>query len=200
MNDVLNQLAKLADARHVVRLGYRRPGELAASEYLIEPYRLHRFATGPVVHGWQVSPVPQGRAPWRDFRLDRISSVDDTGQTFEPRIPITISNDAVGAHGDALALPPLARWSDQAIESVGPAEEYFRALEAAILDGQVTPEEMSLSQELSTRIEPQERKSVHARIFASVLHEVVEDGRISHREEIYLQKVRELLSKLGWAP
>jgi len=59
---------------------------------------------------------------------------------------------------------------------------------------------MAMAEELGRRVEPSHRKSVHARIYAAVLHEVVADGRISHREEIYLRQVREFLSRLGWAP
>jgi hypothetical protein len=29
---------------------------------------------------------------------------------------------------------------------------------------------------------------------------VLQDSRISHREELYLQRVREFLEQLGWAP
>ncbi len=61
MAEPLSEIVRLAAAGRVVRLGYRRPGEQAASDYLVEPYRLHRFASGPVVHCWQRSPVPEGR-------------------------------------------------------------------------------------------------------------------------------------------
>ena len=37
-------------------------------------------------------------------------------------------------------------------------------------------------------------------MFDSVLHEVLQDGRISHREELYIKNVRAFLERLGWAP
>ncbi len=69
-----------------------------------------------------------------------------------------------------------------------------------MLDGKVTPEELSLAESLRDRVEPHERKAAHARVFANVLHEVLQDSRISHREELYLQNVRAFLDRLGWAP
>jgi hypothetical protein len=198
--DTLRDIARLAAAGRLVKLGYRRPGAQITSEYVVEPYRLHRFSSGTVVHGWQVSPVPDGASPWRDFRLDRIDAARDGGAAFEPRIPVTLPQDLEGGSVDAPAVPPLARWSERPIADVGPDEEYYRQLETAMLDGQVSPEEMAMSKELGDRVDPSHRKSVHARIYAAVLHEVVADGRISHREELYLGQVREFLSRLGWAP
>ena len=200
MSNVIEDISRLAAARRLVRVGYRRPGAQAAQDYVIEPYRLHRFASGPVVHAWQVSPVPEGASPWRDFRLDRIASAHDAGSAFEPRMPVTLPQDVSGGPADAPALPPLVRWGERPIENVGPDEEYYRQLETAMLDGKVEPSEMTMAKELGARLDPSHRKSVHARIYASVLHEVVADGRISHREEIYLQQVREFLSRLGWVP
>src|SRR5687768_7601835 len=89
--DAQSELTKLAQSRRVARIGYRRPGEPAdrAAEYLVEPYWLQRpaFAGGPPeLHAWQLSPEPEGRSPWRDFRVDRITSVADGGRPFEPRI------------------------------------------------------------------------------------------------------------------
>jgi len=83
---------------------------------------------------------------------------------------------------------------------MGDAEDYFQQIETAMLDGKVTDEEMQLARSLGDRVEIHQRKAAHARVFASVLHEVLQDGRISHREELYLQNVRAFLEKLGWAP
>jgi WYL domain len=194
--DAMGEVTRLADAGRVVRLGYRRPGDATAAEYLVEPYRLQRTASGPAVHAWQLSPAPEGRADgWRDFRLDRITSVADAGKTFAPRMAVTLSHDAAAKPGTSFSA-----WSDRTIAPMGRAEEYFQQLETAMLDGKVTPDEMSLAQGLRDRVEVHERKAVHARVFASVLHEVLQDGRISHREELYLRNVREFLDRLGWAP
>ena len=202
----LHDLAMLARDRRVVRLGYRRPGEARPAEYLVEPYRLHRPSGGALLHAWQASPPPQaeGRSPWRDFRLDRIASVADGGHAFEPRTTVTLPGDVAAATAgppDALqtqAASPASLWSDERIGDVSPADAYFRQLESAMLDGQVTPDEMTLARDLAAGLDPAQRNAVHARVLAAVLNEIAQDGRVSHREEIYLGQVRELLGQLGW--
>ena len=218
--DFLDDITRLARERRVTRLGYKRAGDAVPTEYLVEPYRLHDAATGPAVQCWQLSPPPEGRSPWRDFRLDRITSVADGGRTFEARAAVTLGTElapfgerkitapdastgaAVTAADSALTASGtrFSRWGHRQIGSLGPAAEYFHQLEAAMLDGQVTADEMAVAEALSNRIPPDQRKAVHARVYANVLHEVLEDGRIAHREELYLGKVRELLVRLGWAP
>jgi hypothetical protein len=221
MNDKLKQIAALAQSRRVARLTYKRPGEFTPHDYLVEPYRLQRTPGGLAVHAWQLSPPPQaGRDGWRDFRLDRITLVADGGQAFQPRMPLTLPQEAGGpapaAGHPAVPAPPnpvggpapitgrspeaFHEWGERPVAKMGPAEDYFRYLEDAMLDAKVTPEEMTLARSLGDRVEPHERKAVHARVYANVLHEVVQDARISHREEIYLRTVRDFLEKLGWAP
>jgi hypothetical protein len=198
--DAVYEVARLAEAGRVVRLTYRRPGEGGAGDYLVEPYGLHRGASGPVLHAWQLEPAPQGRTDgWRDFRLDRITAVSDGGRTFEPRAPVTAARD-LPSPGPATGGPDFKGFGDRPIAAMGDAEDYFRQLEEAMLDGRVTEEEMALAEALRDRVDVHERKAAHARVFASVLHEVLQDGRISHREELYLRNVRAFLDRLGWAP
>ena len=218
--DPLKEITRLARDRRVVRLAYRRAGETAATEYLVEPYRLYDAATGPAVQCWQLSPPPEGRTPWRDFRVDRVTSVADGGRTFQARAAVQLGTElapfgerkitARDAGADApitstqntvtAAPTSFNRWGHRQIGSLGPAGEYFHHLEAAMLDGQVSADEMAVASDLSARVPPDQRKAVHARVYANVLHEVLEDGRIAHREELYLAQVRELLLRLGWAP
>jgi hypothetical protein len=194
--DVLAEVVRLAEAGRVVRLGYRRPGDGSAAQYLVEPYRLQRSQAGPVLHAWQLDPPPQGRPDgWRDFRVDRITGAADGGVDFTPRVAVTVGRDAAPAAGQAFRA-----WGERPIEGMGSAEGYFQQLETAMLDGKVTGEEVALAESLRDRVEIHERKAVHARVFASVLHEVLQDGRISHREELYLKNVRAFLERLGWAP
>ena len=201
MDKVLPEIARLAEAGRVVRLGYRRPGDGAgpAAEYLVEPYAVRRGAAGPVLHAWQLSPPPEGRPDgWRDFRLDRIVSAADGGADFRPREPVTLR--AADGPAAATAGESFQAWGEQPIATMGAAESYYRQLEAAMLDGKVTDEEMALAESLRDRVDANERKAAHARVFASVLNEVLQDARITHREELYLQNVRAFLDRLGWAP
>ena len=209
----LEQIAALAGARRLVRISYRRPGDFAPHEFVIEPYRLQRTASGAAaVHAWQVAPALEGRPEaWRDFRLDRITAVEDAGSVFAPRIAVTLAQElpAAGVAGDAAGgdsgeAPAVASgfhwWGARPVASMGEAEDYFRQLEQSMLDGKVTRDEMALARSLADRVEAHERKAAHARVYANVLHEVLQDGRISHREELYLKNVREFLQQLGWAP
>jgi hypothetical protein len=207
--ETLQEIAALAAARRLTRVSYRRPGDFAPHEFVVEPYRLQRTASGAAaLHAWQVAPEVEGRPDaWRDFRLDRITSVEDAGQTFSPRIPVTLAQElpAAGATAGAGIGPPTVAegfqwWGARPVASMGAAEDYFRHLEQSMLDGKVTRDEMTLALSLAGRVEPHERKAAHARVFANVLHEVLQDGRISHREELYLKNVREFLAQLGWAP
>ena len=197
--DVVAEIARLAEAGRVARITYRRPGEATAVDYLVEPYRVQRGRAGPVLHAWQVEPPPDGRADgWRDFRLDRVTAAADGGRAFEPRTAVTVARDA--PPGPATGGPNFMGFGERPIARMGDAEDYFRQIETAMLDGKITEEEMTLAQSLRDRVEVHERKAAHARVFASVLQEVLEDGRISHREELYLQNVRAFLDRLGWAP
>jgi hypothetical protein len=198
--DVVPEIVRLAEAGRVVRIGYRRPGEGAATDYLIEPYRFHRGHAGPVLHAWQFDPPQQGRADgWRDFRLDRITAASDGGRSFQPRAAVTVGRDIPPA-GPATGGPDFKGFGERPIASMGDAEDYFRQIETAMLDGKVTQDEMALAEGLRERVDIHERKAAHARVFASVLHEVIQDGRITHREELYLANVRAFLGQLGWAP
>ena len=207
--ETLERLAALGEKRRAARISYRRPGDFAPHEFLIEPYRLHRTSSGAAaVHAWQLAPALEGRPEaWRDFRLDRIMVVEDSGHAFSPRIPVTLAQElpAAGAgNAPVKALPTVAEgfhwWGARPVASMGPAEDYFRQLEEAMLDARVSADEMALVRSLGERVEVHERKAAHARVFANVLHEVLQDGRMSHREELYLKNVREFLGQLGWAP
>ena len=221
MESIVRELMGLTERRRVARIGYRRVGQATETEFVVEPRRLHRTPAGLTLHARQLSPPPEvGRDGWRDFRVDRITSVTDDGGTISQ-----FSTGAGAGAGDGGAPPaaapaadakikgpPVAApaaegrfdvfdgWGEQQIASMGPAEDYFRHVESAMFDGKVTPDELSLAEALRDRVESHERKAVHARVYANVLHEVIQDSRISHREEQYLQNVKAFLDRLGWAP
>lgn len=195
--NVIPEIVRLAEEGRAVRVGYQRPGEPAAAEYLVEPYGFHRSHAGPVLHAWQLEPARDGPDGWRDFRLDRITSVSDGGRSFEPRIPVTAGHDAPQPAGGGRSF---TGFGDRPIAAMGDTEDYFRQIESAMLDGNITDAEMALAEGLGERVEIHQRKAAHARVLVSVLQEILQDGRISHREELYLRNVRTFLERLGWAP
>jgi len=83
-----------------------------------------------IVRTWQVDPVLSDEA-WRNFRVDRMVSVRNSGQFFSPRTTVTIDDGIItefrmdddGNAGSSVSLP-------------SPAEKYFRYIEKAMLDGE----------------------------------------------------------------
>src|SRR3954469_20210819 len=155
--DVLGEVVRLAGGAgggRVVRLGDGRPGDGSAGEYVVEPYRLHRSAAGPVLHAWQLSPPAEDRANgWRGFRLDPITHAADGGRTFRPRGPVTLAQDAAAPARPAPVTPgqpasTFHAWGERPVAAMGDAEDYFQQIETAMLDGKVTDEEMQLARSL----------------------------------------------------
>src|SRR5436190_23967799 len=108
IRETLQQIATLAEAGRIVRIGYRRPGDFAPQEFLVEPYRLQRTHSGAAaVLAWQVAPEVEGRPDaWRDFRVDRITSVSDSGHSFSPRASVTLAQQAPATGAGAGAGKP----------------------------------------------------------------------------------------------
>ena len=91
-------------------------------------------------------------------------------------------------------------WGHEPAITLGPGAQYFNHLEAAMLDGAVSAEELATARELGARVSVAERRGVHARVFANVLQEVLQDSEVSGREGAYIAGVRRFLEALGWSP
>lgn len=189
-DDPLAEIVRLAGARRVVCLAYQKPGEWSDTRRFVEPYRLQESTASLMVQCWQLDPTIEDRCKWRNFRIDRITSVGDGGRAFEPRIPITLGAGEVTAFA----------WGHEPAVTQGAAAEYFNFLESSLLDGLVSQDELERARALGARVEPDERRGVHARVFANVLQEVLQDAAVSDREAQYLAGVRSFLATLGWAP
>lgn len=116
------QLAAAIAGRSAVRLRYRTPGRAGVSEAVVEPARLHVADGYTYLDAWS-----RVRDAWRSYRLDRIESVEPTG---EPG----------GEHGD----PPAGWFEDaptQLTLNVTPeaqwVAEYYPTSSAAAEDGGV---------------------------------------------------------------
>ncbi len=79
---------------------------------------------------------------------------------------------------------------------------YWEALQAVLADLEVTPEErlylQKRARELALR--PEQVRTVHARVFASLLQDVIEDSWLDQAECDRLRAVYRCLAELGWAP
>jgi hypothetical protein len=79
---------------------------------------------------------------------------------------------------------------------------YWDALTAALADLEITDEEVEhLAQiERDYGIEPQQVRVLHARAFASVISQFINDRWLDDQERRKLQVLHTCLSRLGWAP
>ncbi len=81
-------------------------------------------------------------------------------------------------------------------------QEYWDALRTVVADLEVTDEEVEYVVQERKRLGlPKERLRVmHARAFASVISQFIGDQWLDDREVLKLRRLRQCLSKLGWAP
>jgi len=223
--DPISILVDLAARRRTARIVYKKPAETDPTERLVEPYSLQARGSALLVQCWQVQPAPEGVFGWRWFRTDRILAAADGGSEFQPRAKITLDtgevhvrrdinivisagavSDAEIAEAQSLAsqyertLSSVRQPTAQARKARRPTEEYQRFLEKALLDGRFDQQTMDEAEAMGLEIEDEYLRAVHGRIFASVLQEVLLDGKVTEKEAKYLASVRRALKKLGWAP
>jgi proteasome accessory factor BC len=78
--DIARRISVAIEERRVVRLEYYKEHADDFSERVVEPHRLFNG-----LEGWYVSVFDRAKNDVRSFRLDRIKTVEVTGETFEPR-------------------------------------------------------------------------------------------------------------------
>ena len=79
---------------------------------------------------------------------------------------------------------------------------YWDALTAAVSDLQITPEEVTKLAELRRKLNLPDghTRMFHARLFAAVLRQFLDDQRVDDKEAGKLRRLAECLRQLGWAP
>jgi DNA polymerase-3 subunit epsilon len=79
---------------------------------------------------------------------------------------------------------------------------YWEALKTVICDLQVTEEEISYLNKKKKELDlmPEEVRGLHARAFADLISQCVEDKVLDDNECNKLRQLHQCLSKLGWAP
>lgn len=99
-------LRRAVESRQAVRIEYSRAWRPGVSHRVIHPYALHRTA-----RGWEVDagPLVEGRA--RTYLLDRIASVEMTGETFEspPDLAAILAAERVLTPVE-LSIPQRTQW------------------------------------------------------------------------------------------
>jgi DNA polymerase III, alpha subunit (gram-positive type) len=79
---------------------------------------------------------------------------------------------------------------------------YWDALKTVVADLDVTDEEAAevASERERLGLSTEQVRSLHARIYASVIQQFAADRRIDDREARQLRRLQQCLSRLGWAP
>ncbi len=193
-DDVLRSLCDLAKARNTALITYKKPGENWITERNVEPYSLSMTGQDAfIVLTWQVAPSCE-EPSWRNFRIDRITSVKNAGVIFHPRAPVTIDDGELRK----FIFDEAPRGKGKSPPS--PQEKYFKYVEKAMLDGQMTKREITHAKKLSAGLRAGQLRSVHASAYGNLIAEITMDGEISDDEEELLTNMRVFLNELGWAP
>jgi hypothetical protein len=202
--DIVSALIDLAGNNRVARIEYLKFGSRGSAVRFVEPYDLFGSEIS-VVRCWELEPN-EGPVGWRNLRLDRIENVSDGGRSFEPRRQITIhgngSGGASAAAGEHRNEGPVPVRIERAESDLSPAALAYRAmLERCVISGNLAAGAVSGNgHRAGDGLDEQQRRAIHARVFASALNEAALDGIVTDAEEKYLREVQQFLGTLGWAP
>jgi proteasome accessory factor C len=118
-SDVARRVSKAILSRRMIELEYYKENEDELSQRKVEPYALTNGR-----EGWYVASFDPERDAMRHFRLDRIKSVNVTGEKFEPRPEVDPAAEVDGwlRTGEVEASrsarvwvsPERARWAREA--------------------------------------------------------------------------------------
>ncbi len=80
--------------------------------------------------------------------------------------------------------------------------EYWDALKTVVADLLINDEEMAIMRGIRDRhrLQDEQLRMLHARAFASVIAQFVDDQQLDDREQEKLRRFHRCLSSLGWAP
>jgi DNA polymerase-3 subunit epsilon len=91
-----------------------------------------------------------------------------------------------------------------AVKATIPAvqDSYWSALQRIAFDPNLSAEDLSRIRDERARsgLRADQLRALHARVFAEVIHSLVENGRLDRDGMDLLRRTRERLSSLGWAP
>lgn len=184
----LETLMSLAVQQKCAFITYQKPYDAESTKRLIEPYDLQQHAGNLMVRAWQVDPDTGEREAWRNFRLDRIVSITDSGASFKPRVRQSMLDGEV------------KDWKMEEEVIVDPIEIYERTLVAALRDKRIQKHELQEIMAAKAALTPGEMRAVHARVYASELEDIAMDDDIDESEMKYAKDLRGFLQHLGWAP
>ncbi|HEX7009045.1 MAG TPA: WYL domain-containing protein [Phycisphaeraceae bacterium] len=178
MIEQVERLAQLAHQRRLAKLVYQRPALTDLRPRWVEPYSLAEGRSTLLVLCYQVR--PEQTAGWKNFRIDRIISVEDGGRTFLPRAPITLS-------------------PDQVVRRAKPFADYAQRLEEIAIKGRFTQRDFDELYPLAQKMPPRQLRWLHADLLRDVLEEVLIDDVLTDSDARYLHRLSAFLKRLGWS-
>lgn len=183
---LLYQLVAIAEKTHKAHITYRKTfSAKSLPRRLVEPYSFSQGKEDLMVRCYQLEPEDG----WRFFMIHKVESVEDTGQRFTPRRPITLPE---GSIHPTFAPDPI--WTDG-------LQQYRDLVADAMADGSVTPYEFSAIRDLIAReqLTIEQVRFVHAHMFHRCLEAILKDGSIDQDERAGLAFLHEVFSALGWS-
>lgn len=107
---------------------------------------------------------------------------------------------------DISKAPSLKSRAIPANEAIDPRQaarrEYWEVLKTALADLRITDEELSYAKKkrLELNLTPDELRMLHARAYANVIAQFIEDSKLDDKEASKLRRLNDCLRQLGWAP
>ncbi|RJP41634.1 MAG: 3'-5' exonuclease [Phycisphaerales bacterium] len=92
--------------------------------------------------------------------------------------------------------------SAAAAEAQSPIRQYWDALKTVLADLDITDDELRhiVDERKRLGLDGEQVRMVHARAFAAAIAQFCSDERLDDQELVKLRRLRECLSRLGWAP
>jgi hypothetical protein len=185
---IFDAIERLARSRRVALLEYHKAGQVGPTRRTVEPYSVESNGADLMVRCWQIDPPTSESDGWRVLRMDRIVAVYDGGADFTPRAPVTLGGQ------------PLSPFFDGRPISSDPAAKYHTYVQSCLLDGRLSEDEIDGALSLSSTLDADQVRAVHARLFAAALQEAALDDMVSADDAAYLAGLHRFLQVLGWAP
>jgi len=182
----LNRLIELSGQKRKTALSYKRHGNDVSERRVVEAYNLTNGKGDLLVRCFQVEP-DEG---WRFFSISRIESVDDAGDSFVPRVPLSLAS---------IEIDPRMQESFSRGPTT-PEKQYEALIVDAMTDGVVTEEEFGAIAKFvaDSNLSDEDRMLVHAKLMHECLGAIIEDNAVEPAERELITFLHKTLARLGW--
>ncbi len=186
----IQALSELAHASKLASITYAKSGS-QSGERIVEAYNF----TYPSQPGAELLLRCYQRGSgegWRFFAVRHISDVQDAGETFVPRVQVTLNSVEVdpSRHEGGLKGPK------------SPRDAYRELVTAAMADQIISAEEFRSIRDFvrDSSLSESDVRFVHASVFYDCLGAILADAEVDETEIIQIRFVSAVLGQLGWSP